>query len=198
MTRVDLDWALPPYPPRRGVDEPPPLRIQVELGDLAQSPEDDTRVTQEAIERKRRALEANPNDALACNNLAWMYLTAPEALQDWKAALPLAQKAAQLDPGPVVRNTLGLAYYRAGRYREAVETLEPNLKDQVDWALAYDLYFLAMSHHTSARAPGPANSMIWRSDGQVHTTRRSSRYVVEFAAIQAEAAALLGVKDKEH
>ena len=110
-------------------------------------PRDREEITRQAIEQKRRALEANPNDAAACNDLAWTYLTAPESLRDWKAALPLAQKAVQLDPGPMNRNTLGLAYYRAGRYREAVETLQPNLKDQVDWALAFDLYFLAMSHH---------------------------------------------------
>ena len=47
----------------------------------------------------------------------------------------------------VYANTLGVAYYRAGRYREAVEILRPNLERQEDWGLAFDLYFLAMSHH---------------------------------------------------
>jgi tetratricopeptide (TPR) repeat protein len=65
-----------------------------------------------------------------------------------KAALPLAEKAARLVPNSAdYRNTLGVAYYRAGRFREAVETLRPNLDSQEDWTLAIDLFFLAMSHH---------------------------------------------------
>ena len=91
------------------------------------------------------AIRTTPRPA---NSLAWLYLTAPEALRDAKAALPLAEKAVRLKPGKAMyRNTLGVAYYRAGRYREAVETLRPNLDKQEEWALAFDLYFLAMSHH---------------------------------------------------
>jgi hypothetical protein len=153
LAKLGLDWDLPPYPTALEVKKPQPLRIQVELGDLngPGRPE----IARQVIEQKRRALGANPNSARACNDLAWTYLTAPEALRDWKAALPLAEKAVQLDANAMYRNTLGLAYYRADRYREAVEALQPNLKDQVDWALTYDLYFLAMSHHQlgdSARA----------------------------------------------
>jgi Flp pilus assembly protein TadD len=62
--------------------------------------------------------------------------------------LPLAEKAARLAPGNAhVRNTLAVAYYRAGRYREAVEALRLNLERQEDNYLAHDLDFLAMSHH---------------------------------------------------
>ena len=102
----------------------------------------------QAIEHYRRGLEANPDTAAACNDLAWAYLTAPEALRDVEAALPLAEKAVRLASRTAIyRNTLGVAYYRAGRYREAVEILRSNVEKQEDWALAYDLYFLAMSHH---------------------------------------------------
>ena len=93
------------------------------------------------------------------------------------------------------RNTLGLAYYRAGRYREAVETLQPNLKDQGDSALAYDLYFLAMSHHQlgdSAQARQFYDLAVRWSDAH---NEALSPNAVELAAIQAEAAALLGVID---
>ena len=189
--------TLPPYPPAPEVKESQPLQIQVELGDPAQLPRDREEDTRQLIEQKRRALEANPNNAKACNDLAWTYLIAPEALRDWKAALPVAQKAVQLAPGPMYRNTLGLAYYRAGRFREAVETLQPNLKDQVDWALAYDLYFLAMSHHqlgesTLARQ---FHDLAVRWSDAHHEALKP--YVVELAAIQAEAAELLAVKDKQ-
>jgi tetratricopeptide (TPR) repeat protein len=83
-----------------------------------------------------------------CNNLAWVYLTAPEALRDVKAALPLAEKAARIVPGKAVYdNTLGVAYYRAGQYEKAIDILRPNLDRQENRAVAYDLFFLAMSHH---------------------------------------------------
>ena len=127
--------------------ESQPIDVQVELGSPAKVAQDDKQITRQLIEQNRRAVEANPNNARACNDLAWAYLTASESLRDWRTALALAQKAVQLVPDPMNRDTLGLAYYRAGRYRQAVETLQPNLKDQVDWALTYDLYFLAMSHH---------------------------------------------------
>ena len=47
----------------------------------------------------------------------------------------------------MIRNTLGVAYYRVGRYREAADTLRDNLPHQNEKNLAVDLYFLAMSHH---------------------------------------------------
>src|SRR5262249_42892247 len=90
----------------------------------------------------------SPNSAKACNNLAWVYATAPEHLRDPTRALALAQKACELDPhDPMSRNTLGVAYYRAGRYRDAAKTLRANLPHEKANALAADLCFLAMSHY---------------------------------------------------
>ena len=198
LVTMGLDWDLPPYPPAPEVEETEPLRIQVELGDQAKLPLDQEQITRQLIEQQRRALEASPNNAQVCNSLAWTYLTAPEALRDWKAALPLAEKAVQLDPGPMNRNTLGVAYYRAGRYREALGALEHNLTDQVDWALAYDLYFLAMSQHQlgeSTRARQFYNLAVRWSGAHPGPDNLS---VGEMIAIQAEAAELLGVKDKTH
>lgn len=129
--------------------------------------------------------------------LAWTYLTAPEALRDWKAALPLAQKALQLEPNAMYRNTLGLAYYRAGRYREAVEALQANLKDQVDWALAFDLYFLAMSHQQlgeSARARQFFDLAVRWSGTHKEAL---APYLTELTAIHAEAAEMLEMKAKK-
>jgi uncharacterized protein HemY len=94
------------------------------------------------------------------------------------------------------RNTLGLAYYRAGRFREAVATLEPNLNDQVDWALAYDLYFLAMSHHQLGESVRARQFYDLALRWSVAHHEALNPYVVELSAIQAEASTLLGVKDK--
>ena len=140
LKTMNLAWNWPELPPAAtGFAAADPVTIEVLPGDLAKS---------QAIERWRRELEVNPDSADACNNLAWAYLAAPEALRDVGTALPLAEKAARLAPGNAsYRNTLGVAYYRAGRYREAVEVLRLNLERQEDEYLAYDLYFLAMSQH---------------------------------------------------
>src|SRR5262249_33185558 len=41
------------------------------------------------------------------------------------------------------RNTLGLAYYRAGQYQKAIDTLLPNVKNKANRFLGWDLFFLA-------------------------------------------------------
>src|SRR5262249_7521050 len=118
------------------------------LGDAAQRGLSLEQKARQLIENFRVAMKANPDSAQNCNNLAWAYLTAPLALRDVKAALPLAEKAAGLEPrNAVFGNTLGLAYYGMGRYRDAVEILRSNLAHQDDSNLAYDLYLLAMSHY---------------------------------------------------
>jgi tetratricopeptide (TPR) repeat protein len=197
LTKMDLDWDLPAYPPAPKVNKSQPLRIQVELGDPAQLLRDREETARQVVAKYRRAVEANPNNARACNDLAWAYLTAPEALRDGKAALPLAQKAVQLDRDPMYRNTLGLAYYRAGRYPEAVAAFEANLKDQQDSVLAYDLYFLAMSHHQqgdSARARQCYDLAVRWSGSHKESL---APYVVELAAFHAEATGLLGLGKPE-
>jgi tetratricopeptide (TPR) repeat protein len=190
LAKMGLDWDLPSYPPTQRIDNRQPLQIQI---DSSGSTVDRQEVTRQVIDKLRRTVEANPNNAPACNNLAWTYLTAPEALRDWNAALSLAQKAMQLVPNPTHRNTLGLAYYRAGRYREAVETLEANFKDQPDWALAYDLYFLAMCHQKlgdSARARQCFELALRWSDSHQDSL---APYAAELNAFRVEAGELLGI-----
>jgi serine/threonine protein kinase/WD40 repeat protein len=149
LREMNLDWDWPEFPPApaRKLD-PAPMTIEVLPGELFKPDRIRERKARQAIEHYRREVKANPDAAGACNNLAWAYLVAPEALRDVKAALPLAEKAVRLASNNAdYRNTLGVAYYRAERYREAVEILRSNIEKQEDWALAYDLYFLAMSHH---------------------------------------------------
>jgi hypothetical protein len=150
LREIGLDWEEPLDPLAAAeIDRRAPVRIEVDLGHLATpNPEEKARQT---IARYRQVLEGKPDDASAsraCNGLAWIYATGPEALRDLKEAALLAEKAVRLAPDDASsRNTLGVVYYRVGRYRDAVETLQPNLQKQQDRSLAYDLYFLAMSHH---------------------------------------------------
>jgi tetratricopeptide (TPR) repeat protein len=192
LAKLDLDWDLPPYGPSK-VDARQPLQIRVDLGELKLSAADQLAMARQVIDQRRRAVEANPNDAPACNNLAWEYLTAPEPLRDWKAALPLAQKAVRLNPGSIYQNTLGLAYYRAGRYREAVEVLEANLRRPDDSGLAWDLYFLAMCYQKLGD-PGRARQLLDLGDQLARAHRETvAQYEAELAAFRAEARELLGI-----
>jgi tetratricopeptide (TPR) repeat protein len=170
--------------------------VEVDLGDLAApKPEAQARQT---ITHYRQELEGKPDDPLACNNLAWAYLTAPAALRDAKSALPLAEKAVALARGNgVYRNTLGLAYYRLGRYREAVDTLRPNLRGQEDGCLAFDLYILAMSHHRLGEAATARVYYDWADRRAQIPKELPPQQLQELSAFRAEAAELLGVKEDE-
>ena len=43
-------------------------------------------------------------------------------------------------------NTLGIAYYRAGHYQEAVDTLRQGMKLDPAGGAAWDFFFMAMAH----------------------------------------------------
>jgi tetratricopeptide (TPR) repeat protein len=147
LQEMSLDWDWPDLPPAAPAPAPP-VTIQVDAGDPALAARAREQKARQYIARYRREIAASGKDARAHNNLAWVYLTAPESLRDVKEAVRLAEIAAQLEPGNAIyRNTLGMAYYRAGRYREAVDVLRPNIEKAADWALALDLYVLAMSYH---------------------------------------------------
>jgi serine/threonine protein kinase/WD40 repeat protein len=200
LEEMGLDWDAPPYPSADPAAMAPlPLKVKVR-GALAKPSLTAEQRARQAIEHNRRMIAANPDSPRACNDLAWIYLTAPEALRDVKAAVPLAEKALRLDSkNAFCRNTLGLAYYRAGRYREAVKVLRPNLEHQADWALAFDLYFLAMSHHGLGETERARDYFTW-----AERSRRAQRGALppenleQLNGFRAEAAKLLGsAKDKD-
>src|SRR5262249_35745914 len=143
LKELRMDWDWPEFPPSDAVANSGPSKVEVHLGDLVKFILTPEQKAQQTIERYRTEVKGNPKDAKACNGLAWVYLTAPEALRNPKAAVPLAEKAVSLAPeNAMYRNTLGLAYYRVGRYRQAVATLRPKLTSQEDWALPFTLSFL--------------------------------------------------------
>lgn len=58
------------------------------------------------------------------NSVAWDMVLDPDGdTEHYRRSLQLAEAAVRADPRPHVRNTLGVALYRNGRYAEAVDTL---------------------------------------------------------------------------
>jgi eukaryotic-like serine/threonine-protein kinase len=198
LKELGLDWDWEEFKPADpGTKAAAPSKVEVLLGDLTRPVLTREQKATQAIEHGRLALKGNPDCARACNNLAWAYLTAPEALRDVKAALPLAENAVRLEEkNAVFRNTLGVAYYREGRYREAVEILRTNLDSQADWALAFDLYFLAMSHHRLGETVRARDYYDWAARWPRTYSSLTAGHLEELTLFRAEAAELLGVKEK--
>jgi tetratricopeptide (TPR) repeat protein len=125
----------------------------------AKSPDE---TAQAEIARYLRALEADPNNPRAHNELAWTLLFAPPDLQNSAEAVRLASRALELKPGDSnYRNTLGVALYRNGRFREAVDCLSLNLPSQNDEGLPFDLYYLAMSHLKLGEVARAKEVLVW-------------------------------------
>ena len=146
-----------------------------------------------AIARYQRAVAARPGSADAWNNLAWAYVTAPEPLRDPAEGLATAEKAVRLDPGnPAYRNTLGVAYYRAGRYRDAIDLLRSNVEAEEDRSLVYDLCFIAMSHQKLGEAPRAREYLSLAQRWMRHQKVLAPEDHHELAAIWQEMEATLG------
>jgi len=129
------------------------------------------------------------------NNVAWHHVAA--AASEGRAArvLPLAEKAAAIEPDNVMyRNTLGVALYRLGRYQEAIKCLLENIKSDLDF-FAFDGYFLAMAYQ---RVGSSAAARDWFERSNAWFKPRTdlpAGLSKELTAFRAEAAALLGIKD---
>jgi WD40 repeat protein len=186
LKEMNLDWDWPEFPP----DSTGALAIEAVTIDALPGDQ----APRQRIERWRRALELEPDSAYACNNLAWAYLTAPEALRDVKAALPLAEKALRRAPANAAyRNTLGVALYRAGRYREAAEALRANVQGKDDRYLASDLYFLAMSHHRLGETARARDLYDWAVRWTQVARDLPAADLAELAAFRAEADEVLKI-----
>jgi serine/threonine protein kinase/WD40 repeat protein len=179
-----------------GASEAAPPRVSdVELvsGDSLILTQNQMQSTRAEIESFHRGIAANPKDSGAYNGLAWLYATAPGPLRDTSQAVAMAQKAVQLAPqSPLCRNTLGVALYRAGRYREAIEALRSNLEGQFDRFLPWDLYFLAMSHHQLGQRDKAREYRRWAERWSRGQKALAAEHIRELAAIREEAEALLG------
>lgn len=93
------------------------------LGDVLQQKGE----VREAAAHYERALQLRPDFAPAHNSLAWLLATTPEpSIRNGARAIELAVEAERLSGGrnPVFIATLAAALAEAGRFSEAVETIE--------------------------------------------------------------------------
>jgi serine/threonine protein kinase/WD40 repeat protein len=191
LAKLELDWEAPAYPPVP-VATASPLTLELNLGDFPEAATPEERARQ-SIANSERALKSNPRSAAAHNNLAWEYVTAPAALRRPQEAVRLAEEAVRHEPNnPVFQNTLGAAYYRADRHRDAMQTLEANLKNQP--LLAYDLYFLALACHKLGETGKAGVYYQWALLWTQSNNERIARHAEELDAFRNEAAELLAIK----
>ena len=109
---------------------------------------------EQAIEDYRALLELQPEDHAALNNLARIYSIVPDESRDPDEGLRLAERAIEFAPTNAdYLNTLGAAYYRVGRYHDAVRTLDAAIRANWNKPRAFSLVFLAMSEHQLANHP---------------------------------------------
>jgi serine/threonine protein kinase/WD40 repeat protein len=195
---MGLDWGYPEFPladPASSVQRP--WKAATFVGQVAKPVLTPEEKALRAIKRYRLGVNTEPDNPMAYNNLAWAYLTAPEPLRDVKTGLSLAEKAARLEPGnALIRNTLGLAYYRAGRFREAVKTLRLNLDRQDDSGLAWDHFFLAMSYQRLGETTRARDYYDWAVRWAKAQRNLSAADVEDLAVFRAEAEKLLVIEQK--
>jgi tetratricopeptide (TPR) repeat protein len=100
---------------------------------------------EDAIWEFRRAIELKPDSLRARNDLAWILATSADPrFRDPPRAVELARKAAALAPRDgEIRNTLGVALYRAGEWGAAIEALDES--SRLRGGDAYDWLFLALA-----------------------------------------------------
>jgi WD40 repeat protein len=124
-----------------------------------------------------------------CNELARHLVTGPEKERDSVKALLLAQKAVALSPQERhYLNTLGVVYYRLGRYEEATATLERSARHSHGHAA--DLFFLAMCHARRGAA-AKAKDCYDRAVAWQQQARLPPQQVEELKEFQTEAEGLL-------
>jgi uncharacterized protein (TIGR03790 family) len=108
--------------------EPRLLAAQLRLATLHEAREEYAR----AGERYRAILASAPQDVVALNNLAYLLATRQNLPAE---ALPLAQRAYRLAPGPLVADTLGWVHHLLGDHESALPLMERAIEaapDNVD------------------------------------------------------------------
>ena len=101
-----------------------------------------------ALQQFETAFQFDPESPYLNNNFAWFLANCPDDLfANPTYAVELAEKAVALVPDEgTFWNTLGVCYYRAGKYSSAIEALQRSTQLFGDAGVGFNAMFLAMSH----------------------------------------------------
>jgi tetratricopeptide (TPR) repeat protein len=133
-------------------------------------------------------LEARPDQAGPCMELASLRLMGPPVLRGIEAALPLARRAVELAPGdPLCRSTLGVAYARFGRWGDALAELREAARVDHTMPAASDLFFQALCLRQLGRAEEARDCFDQALRARRAENRTDPDQVAELNVIQAEA-----------
>ncbi|MEQ1903894.1 MAG: protein kinase [Pirellulaceae bacterium] len=160
----------------------PELTLQIRSGDINSNEMKSKSALAEAEAGHRMA----PYNPTALNNLAWQLIIAPRKGADYAKAEALARQAYAQDPGPIVRNTLGLALYRNGKFEEAKSYLIENLKSQAPDQLAFDLVILALIEKAQSNQESSIQFETWLNRNIQSTPLPSKREKAELKLLLNE------------
>jgi serine/threonine protein kinase/tetratricopeptide (TPR) repeat protein len=133
----------------------------------------------------------HPDVLLSMNNLAWLLAVCPDAkFREPRRAVVLAEKATEAPEPAAAWNTLGVACYRTGDWKKAITAVEKSMAlqnggDGNDWII------LAMAHWQL----GDMEKARKYYSQSVAWMKKQPSVDADLARFQAEAAALLGMKD---
>ncbi len=139
-----------------------------------------------------KVLELNSNNVDAYNNLAWLLATCKNVkLRNPTRSVELAKKAIELSPSSgEFWNTLGVAQYRAGDSKGAIEALAKSMELR-NGGDGFEFFFLAMIHWKLGDAD---TARTWYDKG-VEWQETSKSQSEELQRFRAEAAETLGLNE---
>jgi tetratricopeptide (TPR) repeat protein len=152
---------------------------------------------EEADRIYRRILDFQPDTPDGLNYMAWALAARPHPrFYDPKKALELVTRAVQQAPDTAYMwNTLGLAHYRNGSWREAIEALEKSMRLGGEGD-SMDKFLLAMAHWRLGdkdQARKWYNRAVqWMENNEQRALDEELRY--DLVRFHEEAAQLLGIK----
>jgi tetratricopeptide (TPR) repeat protein len=153
----------------------------------------------ETLADYQKVLELDKDSASAHNNLAWFLATCPDVkYRDPARAVDLAKKAVELAPkegGPW--NTLGVAHYRAGDWKAAIDALDKS-REYGKGGVAFDFFLLAMSNWQLGQKDDARNwykqAVEWVEKNK-DALAKHPEWTEELRRFRAEAKELLNMKE---
>src|SRR5262249_12615105 len=140
-----------------------------------------------------RAGERGGDNATVLNNVIWSFVSDPRARALAPSrAVRMAGRVVELAPTAAYAwNTLGVARYRAGDWKGAIEALEKSESLEPDKHLAFNGLFLALARWQLGQKN---EARTWYGKAEVWMEKNRPKDE-ELLRLRAEAAALLGRTD---